>query len=446
MNYWYEDACFYHFFTFGVCNAPFENSYTPPQNRIVEVEKWFSHLTEMHCNTVLFSPVFESKSHGYDTTDYYKIDSRIGDNHSFKKLVEKFHANGFHVVLDGVFNHCGRDFFAFKDILFNGKDSQYCNWFSGIDFGNSSPLGDDFNYDTWGGYYELPKFNLNNSEVVTYLLNTVHYWIEYFDIDGLRLDAADCLSSEFMVALRNLTTTLKDDFWLMGEVVHGDYRNWVSENKLHSATNYELFKGLYSSHNDQNLFEISHSLDYEFGEELGIYRYFSPYNFVDNHDQNRLASLVDQSSYLYTIYILLFTVPGIPSIYYGSEWGLKAVKEANSDLNIRPYINIDQVIPEEPDLENVIKKLSYLRKEFPALRTGTYKQLYIAYQKPFVFQRQLDNQTIIVIINPTSHEHFLDLAPYINTSFHDILNDAYFNPNELTNVKISPHWGRIIKL
>ncbi|MBF4692148.1 hypothetical protein ISU02_03415 [Fusibacter sp. Q10-2] len=290
----------------------------------------------------------------------------------------------------------------------------------------------------------MPKYNLDNPEVVTYLLEAVQYWIEYFDIDGLRLDTADCLCPNFMKALRKKTNTLKSDFWLMGEVVHGDYRDWVSEEQLHSVTNYEIFKGLYSSHNDQNLFEIAHSLKREFDSTSGIYRYFMPYNFVDNHDQNRLASLVDESAYLYTIYILMFTIPGIPSIYYGSEWGIKGAKEIHSDLGIRPYINIDHVIPEERDLEKVIRKLSLIRKETPALKVGTYKQLAIEYQKPFIFQRQFDNTTVIVVINATPHDHFVNLAPYCNRSVHDILNDQPLHLNDLQNLKINSNWGRIL--
>ncbi|MDW2800804.1 alpha-amylase family glycosyl hydrolase [Clostridium boliviensis] len=352
-------------------------------------------------------------------------------------------AYGFRVVLDGVFNHCGRDFFAYQDVLANGRNSEYCSWFSGIDFNLESPLGDPFCYDTWGGYFELPKFNLNNSQVVDYLLKAVLYWIDYFDIDGLRLDAADCLNPDFMKVLRKKTIERKDDFWLMGEVVHGDYREWISEEQLDAVTNYEIFKGLYSSHNDQNLFEIAHSLNREFDSESGIYRNFMLYNFVDNHDQNRLASLVAQTSYLYTIYILLFTIPGIPSIYYGSEWGLKGVKENGSDSAIRPYIDIEQVIPDEPDLEGVIKKLIQIRKKIPALKTGTYKQISIEYQKPFIFQRDLGDDHVLVMINATPNEHIVNLEQYSSTGCLDILNNEQLL-NDLIDIKITPYWGRII--
>ncbi|MDK2808289.1 MAG: cyclomaltodextrinase / maltogenic alpha-amylase / neopullulanase [Clostridiales bacterium] len=441
---WYENAFIYHFFTFGVCNAPFKNPYGPIQYRIYEIEKWIPHLKKLNVNAVLFSPVFESRSHGYDTTDYYQLDSRIGDNESFLHVIDTLHNNGIRVILDGVFNHCGRDFFAFQDLLTNGRNSKYREWFAGLDFSSSSPLNDPFSYATWNGYYELPKFNLNHPEVVDYLLDVVSYWISYFHIDGLRLDAADCLTPAFMCALRQKTIAQKEDFWLMGEVVHGDYRNWVKADALHSVTNYEIFKGLYSSHNDQNLFEIAHSLHREFDRMEGRYGYFLPYNFVDNHDQNRLASLVEESSYLYTIYLLLFTIPGIPSLYYGSEWGIKGEKTVDSDLPIRPYLDIEKIMPMEDNLENVIQTLSQIRMEQAALFAGDYKQVSIAYQAPFVFERRYKEQQIVVVINATQKEHFLDLSMYQGTSFFDLLNKESIPSSELNHVKIHPSWGRIL--
>ncbi len=444
MNPWYNDACFYHFFTFGACNAPSIQSNEPVRYRLGELEKWIPHMKTLHCNAVLLSPLFQSLSHGYDTTDYYHIDARLGDNDSLKSLVAAFHNNGIHVVLDGVLNHCGRDFFAFKDLLIHGETSTYKTWFSGVDFTKRSPLGDSFDYDTWAGYYELVKFNLDNPDVVRYLIDVVRYWITTFDIDGLRLDAADCLSPQFMNTLRQATSTLKPDFWLMGEVVHGDYRHWVSSDHLHSVTNYEVFKGLFSSHNDQNLFEIAHSLDREFDNKKGIYRYFLPYNFVDNHDQNRLASLVDTPAYLYTIYLLLYTIPGIPSLYYGSEWGMKGVKDAQSDQALRPYIDIEQVAPTEPDLEKFLINLGAIREQYPVLRRGNYQQLSIEYQRPFVFRRELDGDSAIVIVNATPGVHHVSLADYMGEDMYDLLNGETIRLHDAQNIILYPHWGRIL--
>jgi glycosidase len=440
MEYWYKNAIIYHFFTFGVCNAPFENSYKEKNNRIREIEKWIPHIKQMNFNTVLLSPVFESKSHGYDTTDYFKIDSRLADNLTFKNLVQKMHDNGIKVVLDGVLNHCGRDFFAFKDLLKNTENSKYVNWFSNVDFTKTNSFNDPFCYDTWSGYAQLPQFNLKNKEVTSYLFEAVQYWIEYFDIDGLRLDAAECLDQQFIKELRSNTTSFKEDFYLMGEVVNSDYTNWVADDKLTSVTNYELFKGFHSSHNDKNLFEIAHSLKRQFDNNEGIYNYFLPYNFVDNHDQSRIASLVETPYYLYTIYILLFTIPGNPSLYYGSEWGIKAIKSLNLDRDIRPYIDIENVNIEEPSLQPFIQKLTSIRKNTPSLCHGDYKEVSIEYQKPFIFKRQLKNQCTYVIINPNDSDFFIDIEND-TAKYRDVLNDEEV---DIKNLKINKYWGRIL--
>jgi glycosidase len=272
----------------------------------------------------------------------------------------------------------------------------------------------------------------------------VRYWIETFDIDGLRLDSANVLDFDFMNELRRFTEAIKKDFWLMGEVVHGDYGRWINERALHSVTNYELYKSLYSSHNDENLFELAYSMTREFGEN-GLYRDFTLYNFVDNHDQNRLASIVDNPAYLYTIYILLFTAPGIPSIYYGSEWGVKGEKKDGSDAGIRQYIDIRNVKKDEPDLEGVIKKLAAIRRDSAALRQGDYKQVYIQYKRPFIFERTVQNETIVVAINSSGRTEIVNLSQY-RSKFYDMLNDEVIEPRNLAKLSLSPHWGRVLRL
>ena len=139
-------------------------------------------------------------------------------------------------------------------------------------------------------------------------------WVETFDIDGLRLDAADCIDKEFFKQLKVYTQGLKKDFWLMGEIIHGDYKMWANPDMMHSVTNYECWKGIYSSHNDKNYFEIAHSLRRQFAKG-GIYENLRLYNFLDNHDVNRIASLLKNPADLENAYTMLFCMPGIPSVY-----------------------------------------------------------------------------------------------------------------------------------
>lgn len=440
MNKWFEEACFYHFFTFGACNAPFNNDFSKQKKRINELEKWIPHIKELNCNAILLSPVFESQSHGYDCIDYNNIDSRLCDNESFKHFVQLLHDEGIKIVLDGVFNHCGREFFAFKDIIKNREKSKYCSWFSNLHFNVTNQLNDPFSYDCWAGYLELPKFNLENDEVKNYLLNAVENWITYFDIDGLRLDAAECLSLNFINDLNKRTSSIKDDFWLMGEVVNKDYREFCDSKLLHTTTNYELYKGFYSSHNEENLFEIAYSLNRQFNQQNGIYNYFLPFNFVDNHDQSRLASIVDKPQYLYTIYILLFSIVGIPSIYYGSELGIKGLKSINLDKDIRPYIDITNYEPQEKDLLKVIKKLSKIRKNSKSLMKGDYQEIFLEYHKPFVFKREVEDEIAYVVINPNDNDYSITIED--NNNFYDALNDEIIS--NMNNICINKYWGRIL--
>ncbi len=443
MGKWYEDAVFYSIYSFGFFNAPFNNDYVEFNNRLGEMDKWVSHIKKIGCDTIYFTPIFKSKSHGYDTTDYFEVDNRLGSNEDFKNLVEKLHSENIKVVLDGVFNHCSRDFFAFKDLQQEKQNSKYIDWFRNVDFNNSTPYNDGFSYDTWAGYYELVKFNLSNNEVREHIFSAIKYWVEYFEIDGLRIDAADVMDIDFLQALRKQTESLKEDFFLVGEIVHGDYSKWANENTLHSVTNYEVFKGVYSSHNENNLFEIAYTLKREFSETEGLYKQVPMLNFVDNHDQNRLASLVTKNAFLYTSYILLFTIPGVPCLYYGSEFGIKGEKANGSDSDIRPYIDIETLTPPEKSLPEVISKLSNIRKNSKAIKYGTFNEVQINYQKPYVFERVFEDETVVVVINISDKEEYINVNTH-NCDFYDVLNDEVVNAGDMANLKVYPNWGRVL--
>jgi len=437
-HHWSANAVFYHIYTLSLAQADFGNDYSTQRHTFSEIEKWLSHIKNLGCNAVLFSPILKSRTHGYDVTDYYQIDNRVGTNFEFQMLVKLFHDNGVRVVLDSVFNHCGRDFFAFQELQKGNKE--YVDWFSGVDFSKTSPLGDSFTYDTWAGHYELPKFNLRNEDVRCYLLNVAKYWIDTFDIDGMRLDAADVLEFSFMSELRRFTTAQKPDFWLMGEVVHGDYAKWVNTDTLHSVTNYIMFKSLFSSHNDNNLFELAYNQQHILPSQ-GL----PLYNFLDNHDQPRIASNVHNPAFLGTLHTLLFTLPGIPSIYYGSEWGIHGKKENNSDQPLRPYINIESPPNDTPWLEGYIRKLADIRQKHKALKHGGYRQVYLEYHKPLVFERRYDDERIFVAVNIGSQHEHINLAREHHNSFWDLLSDRCIEQHSTNSIHIPPHSSLIIK-
>ena len=323
---WYNEAVFYHIYPLGLTGAPKQNEYGEPVHRLNTLLPWIDHIKEIGCTALYIGPLFESVGHGYETTDYRKLDSRLGDNEDLKNFVATCHEKGIKVIFDGVFNHTGRDFFAFKDIQEKRQNSPYVNWYCNVNFSVNTEYNDGFSYENWGGYNLLVKLNQQNTEVQNYIFDAIRFWVAEFDIDGIRLDAADVLDHGFMHAMRQMTDAMKPDFWLMGEVIHGDYSRWVNDGMLHSVTNYELHKGLYSGHNDHNYFEIAHSVK----RLLGICGDYRLYTFMDNHDVERIYSKLNNKEHMGLVTLLVYTLYGIPSMYYGSEFGIEGKKEQGS--------------------------------------------------------------------------------------------------------------------
>lgn len=400
MGKWFEEAVFYHMYPIGMSGAPRRNEQTEITHRFPEMQKWLPHVAELGCTAIYIGPLFESTSHGYDTRDYKLVDRRLGDNEDFKRFVKAAHDLGIRIVVDGVFNHTGREFFAFQDIQKNRERSPYCCWYKGINFGWNGPYNDGFGYEAWRNCFELVNLNLWEPQVRNYLLDVIGFWIDEFDIDGIRLDCADCLEFSFMEDMRRFTNGKKADFWLMGEVIHGDYSRYISADKLDSVTNYELHKGLYSGHNDHNYFEIAHTIRREFDENGGIYRGMKLYSFVDNHDVDRIASKLKVSGHIFPVHTLLFTLPGIPSIYYGSELGIQGRKEGGNDDPLRPALNADTALREVPNPELLawVKKLGSIHKEEPACAYGAYRELLLT-NRQYAFARILDGKGIVVAVN-----------------------------------------------
>ncbi len=420
---WVKESVFYHIYPIGACGCPRENKGKETDgHRILKLIDWVDHLKEIGVNAVYFGPLFESGTHGYDTYDYYKLDSRLGDNDDLKKLIKTYHDNGIKVVLDGVFNHVGRGHKAVVDVREKRENSEYKNWISGLNFGGNNWYNDGFSYDCWAGAQELVKLNYWCEDVNNYILNAVAMWIDEFDIDGLRLDAVDCIQRDFFKRLKNFTQEKKSTFWLMGEIIHGDYNIYVNEEMLDAVTNYECWKGIYSSHNDHNYFEINYAMKRQWGQG-GLYIGKYLYNFIDNHDVNRIATLLNDKENIYPVYTLLFTMPGIPSIYYGSEWAIEGDKKSGEgDYALRPEIDPKKM--NNPDLIDHIKTLSQIRKDSMALKCGTYEEVQVK-NETLVFARVYNDEYVIVALNNTKDskhlafdyrgQHFeIDLEPHGN--------------------------------
>ena len=397
---WFDEAVFYHIYPLGLVDAPKENKYEEPVSRIRNLFPWIDHIKKIGCNALYIGPLFESVGHGYETTDYKKLDSRLGTNEDLKDFVKECHKKGVKVIFDGVFNHTGRDFFAFKDIKENRENSRYRDWYLNVNFYGNNEYNDGFSYENWGGYNLLAKLNQRNGEVQGYIADVIRFWVSEFDVDGIRLDAADVLDFEFMKMLRRVANEVKPDFWLMGEVIHGDYTRWVNGETLHSVTNYVLHKALYSGHNDHNYFEIAHTVkrlnDMSGNNSNGL----KLYNFVDNHDVERIYTKLNNKAHFCPVHVLMYGLPGVASIYYGSEFGIEGRKEKGSDFSLRPYIDLDSKANDytQNPCTMIVTRLGMAKQNSKALNYGDYKEIMLT-NRQYAFSRNYDGENVLVAVN-----------------------------------------------
>lgn len=402
---WFDEAIFYHIYPLGETGAPKENHYNDVKSRLNDIYPWLEHIKEMGFNALYIGPLFESVGHGYETTDYKKLDSRLGVNYDLQRFVKTCHERGIKVILDGVFNHTGRDFFAFRDLKEKRENSIYKDWYCNVNFYGNNEYNDGFSYDNWGGFNLLVKLNYKNPAVSDYMCEVVKFWIDEFDIDGIRLDAADVLDFDFMKKLRKFTESLKPDFWLMGEVIHGDYQRWANAQTLHSVTNYQLHKALYSGYNDHNYFEIAHTVNRFIDMcKNGI----KLYNFVDNHDVERIFTKLNNKDHMIPVHILLFTLFGIPSVYYGSEFCVEGKKEKFSDDSLRPMLNIEHMkdMKYHNKVTNTIMKLANLRQSKKVFSRGDYKELLLT-NRQYAFSMSDSEDFAIVAVNNDENSAYL---------------------------------------
>lgn len=445
MSAWYKWGIFYHIYPLGMTGAPKHNNAAEITNRFKELCLWIPHIKKLGCNALYIGPLFESASHGYDTRDYKRADRRLGDNESLKGFVKECHKEDIKVVVDGVFNHTGREFFAFRDLQKKQWSSAYKDWYKGVSFDRQSPLGDPFGYDAWQGHYELPCLNLSNPEVKEYLFDVIRFWAEEFHIDGIRLDCANVLDFTFMKEMRQVTEGIKQDFWLMGEVIHGDYSRWVSREMLHSVINYELHKSLYSGFNDHNFFEIAHNV-----RRLETIHQ-KLYTFVDNHDEDRIASKLNNKEHLFPVYLCLFTLPGIPSLYYGGEWGIEGRRTRACDEALRPAISITDEPRLHCPLTDLIEKLVHIHAKYPAYQNGRYQELLLT-NRQYAFARQGEGPLMITAVNNDDREAHLSIpVPVFGRQAVNLMaetEEASILPitDGKIHMKLKGNWGTILEI
>ena len=431
---WYDEAVFYHIYPLGLCGAPKQNEYKEPVHRLRDYMEWIDHIKETGFNAIYIGPLFESVGHGYETTDYKKLDSRLGNNEDLKVFVKTCHEKGMRVIFDGVFNHTGRDFFAFKDIQQNRENSRYRDWYCNVNFWGNTEYNDGFSYENWGGYNLLVKLNQRNPEVQQYIADVIRFWVSEFDVDGIRLDAADVLDFEFMRILRQVANEVKPEFWLMGEVIHGDYNRWANDHTLHSVTNYHLHKALYSGHNDHNYFEIAHTV-----KRLNDMGGLRLYNFSDNHDVERIYTKLHNKKHYAPVHILVYTLPGVPSIYYGSEFGIEGKKERWSDDGLRPHLQLKDYKDaiKNNECTSLIARLGKIRQSELVLSYGDYRELLLT-NRQYAFSRNYNGTSIVVTVNNDDSDYVMTVRAGDASTYIGLLSGQkvdVVNGNICVNVK-----------
>ena len=405
---WYDGAVFYHIYPIGMTGAPRTNTFEAGEHRLNKLLDWLPHIKEIGCDAIYIGPLFESVAHGYETIDYKKLDSRLGDNNDLINFVKACHESSIKVIVDGVFNHVGREFFAFKDLKEHRENSAYRDWFKNIHFDWNNDYNDGLYYDSWDGHGTLVNLNHQNPAVREYFLDVARFWISEFDIDGIRLDAADVLDFTFMRELRSVTDSCKQDFWLMGEVIHGDYTRWVNNEMLHSVTNYWLHKALYSGHNDHNYFEIAHTV--KRCTDMGMHIANAFYNFVDNHDVARIITKLNNKAHFFPVHVLLYTLPGKPSIYYGSEFAIEGEKKPYADEILRPELKIEDYKDAVNTNENTkrITALGNMRLNNQWVGEAGYRELLLT-NRQYAFLREYGDKRLVAIVNNDDNDAGINL-------------------------------------
>ena len=372
MDDWIRHAIWWQVYPLGATGA--ERQALPPGApavpRLKQLQTWLPHLLSLGCNGLALGPVFESSSHGYDTVDHLSVDRRLGTEQDLLDLVDACHARGIRVLLDGVFNHVGRDFPRFRVVLEQGADSPAASWF---DIDASRPGPDGFGYRDFEGHSALVALAHGSPEVADHVTRVLSYWCER-GIDAWRLDAAYAVPPAFWREVLPRVRNRHPGVWIVGEVLHGDYAGYVASSGVDSVTQYELWKAVWSSLNDRNLFELAHALR-RHGEMV---RAFLPQTFVGNHDVTRLASRLDDPRHLPLALALLFALPGVPTVYYGDEFGVRGVKEdrAGGDDEVRPPLpeSTEPPGPGAGALADLHRLLIGVRRRHPWLAGATIEE------------------------------------------------------------------------
>ena len=422
--YWIEDAIFYQIFPDRFANgdpahinfntvpwdaAPTAHGFQGGDLRGI-IQK-LDYLLDLGINAIYLNPIFQSPStHRYNTSDYFRIDLKLGDLHDFSTLISAAHTNGIRIILDGVFNHCGRGFFAFNDLLENQEHSLYRDWFHVRRFPvQAYTPGEAEDYDAWWGFKSLPKLNTSVPAVRRYIMDVARYWIE-MGADGWRLDVPNEIDDDdFWAEFRKVVHAANPDAYLVGEIWDGDPR-WVGEDKFDGLMHYPfreaVLKWLNGDENAAQFAERSERLVSLYPRENTNAMFL----VMGSHDTERIKTMLHGDlAKLKLAFLLQFTFPGVPSIYYGDEIGTEGGKDPDSRRTFQWDANHWQV-----ELRQWAQRLIHLRKTIPALRRGDYRRIWVDSQRRgYAFARTLGESWALVVMNASATRRTarLDISP-----------------------------------
>ncbi|OBI20249.1 MULTISPECIES: alpha-amylase family protein [unclassified Mycobacterium] len=428
---WVEHAIWWQVYPLGFVGA-FPASSEPPQpdqHRLRRLVDWFDHAIALGASGVALGPIFASRTHGYDTTDHYRIDPRLGDDDDFDHLVAEARRRGLRILLDGVFNHVGLDFPRYREAP---TDEAAARWFRGR----------PGRFHTFEGHAELITLNHDNPDVVDYTVDVMTHWLQR-GADGWRLDAAYTVPERFWASTLPRVRERFPDSWFVGELIHGDYAAVVRAATFDSATQYELWKAIWSSLNDGNFFELDWALQ-RHGEFLAG---FAPLTFIGNHDVTRIASRLDRPEHVAHALLILLTVGGVPSIYAGDELGFRGVKEER-------YGGDDAVRPEfsSPPLKldafgaqvwALHQFLVGLRRRHPWLHRATTSPVRLQ-NRHYVYETRSGDDALLVALNIDDEPLSLAL-PEVGTAQWKVIGGSAAPPQEVVDtLVVEPHGWRIL--
>jgi cyclomaltodextrinase len=431
---WVAHAIWWQVYPLGFVGAfPVPEGSAPPdrgEHRLRRLAEWFDHAIELGASGIALGPIFASRTHGYDTTDHYRIDPRLGDDEDFDYLIAEAHGRGLRVLLDGVFNHVGVDFPRYREAT---QDDAAARWFHGR----------PGRFHTFEGHSELITLNHDNPDVVDYVVDVMAHWLQR-GADGWRLDAAYTVPQQFWATTLPKVRERHPDAWIVGELIHGDYAAIVEEATFDSATQYELWKAIWSSLNDGNLFELDWALQ-RHNTFLGS---FAPLTFIGNHDVTRIASQLENPDHLAHALVLLLTIGGVPSIYAGDEFGFRAVKEERygGDDAVRPEFASPplQLDTSGAEVWRLHQFLVGLRRRHPWLHAATTTSLRLANQH-YVYETRSGDDALVVALNIGDEPMRLVLPELGPARGEVVAGSAAPPPDVVDELIVEAHGWRILR-